>query len=175
MVWNDATQSCQNKEVPSRRLTSEERLDIVINHYLCNQISMDNEEIIRAEAKGMKEASIDDLKKRFTPIPYNNKSEFLQENPDCCKPFPYPSHQDMFGYDLFPLWGDEPEYGSERASGMGEGIFAFKRKVRYMDREGGLKEIKTTETYTVSNCGYLRVFGVSETLLADEIREFGEN
>jgi len=51
--------------------------------------------------------------------------------------------------------GDEYSPGNERAYGMGNGFFAFKHKVRYLDREGNSKEIKTTKTYVyVSNCGF---------------------
>lgn len=164
-LWDDTTLSCYKSPVKEdlrgRRFTMEERLDIAINYYMCNQISMDYIEIENAE--GMREASMNDGKQRFTLIPYSSKEEFVRENPDCCKLLPYPFRQDILGHEIF-LWGGESSLGSERANGMGDGIFDFKRKVRYMDREGSRKEINIIKRYiAVSNCGYPNKHWFSET------------
>jgi hypothetical protein len=124
-------------DLRGRRFTTEERLDIAINDYLGNQINLDYQEIGKAE--GMRRAPIDDLKNRFTLIPYSGKDEFLRVNPDCCQ---LTWHLSEFGF-----W--------ERADGIGDGMFDFKHKVRYMNQEGSLKEIETTNTYIeVNNCGH---------------------
>ncbi|MDR1662566.1 MAG: hypothetical protein LBR95_09130 [Azoarcus sp.] len=125
-------------DLRGRRFTTQERLDIAINDYLENQISMDYNEIKKAERIW------DDAKKRFTLIPYGGKDEFLRVNPGCCQLTWHRSE----GYE-FEFWA--------RAEGIGNGMFDFKHKVRYMDQEGSRKEIETTNTYTrVSNCGHPR-------------------
>ena len=153
-AWNDVTQSCyllhvKEEEVRDRRFTAEERLDIAIDHYLCNQIPIDYRVIEEAEQIG----SSGDAREWFTLIPYDSKDEFLRENPDCCKLTPYSAQQNIFGYDL--LIFEEPSTGNERASGMGDGMFVFKHKVRYMSQGGIRKKIETTKPYImVNNCGY---------------------
>jgi hypothetical protein len=120
-----------------RRFTTEERLDIAINDYLGNQINMDYQEIGKAEGMGWGNAQ-----KQFTLIPYGGKDEFLRVNPGCCQLTWYGSEGYVFGF-----W--------ERASGIGDGMFDFKHKVRYVDQEGSRKEIETANTYIeVNNCGH---------------------
>jgi hypothetical protein len=126
-------------DLRGRRFTTEERLDIAINDYLLNQISMDYSEISKAER-----ASLSGVEKRFTLIPYGGKDEFLRINPSCCQLTWHGSEGYFFGYQ-------------ERAKGIGDGMFDFKHKVRYMDQEGSRKEIETTNTYMeVNNCGHPR-------------------
>ena len=70
----------------SHRLTTEERLDIAIDHYLLEQINMDYKEILKAEYPEYRGyGTPEDLKERFTLITYGDKDEFLQANPGCCK------------------------------------------------------------------------------------------
>ena len=108
----------------------------------------------------MKPAPTDDVMKLFILIPYASKDEFLRENPGCCQLTPYRSRQNIFGYDpefiSFNFPGNSPTIrpGDERASGKGNGMFNFRRKVRYLDQQGVRKEIEITETYIgVDNCG----------------------
>ena len=157
-IRDEVTQSCyissvEEEKVRGRRFTTEERLDIAIDHYLCNQTSIDYREIEKAEQM----RSSGDVRERFALIYYGSKGEFMRENPDCCKLTPYSAQQDIFGYDSFsgfvPFF--EPKRGSERASGMGDGMFVFKHKIRYTDQGGTSKEIETTKLYImVNNCGY---------------------
>jgi len=165
-VWDDNTRACHKSpvkdDVLGRRFTTEERLDIAINYYLCNQKNIDYRWI--KDAENMREYSMDDIKNQFTLIPYGGKSEFIQENPACCDLIPHPSQQDIFGYELLIIRGN-PSSGNERASGMGNGRFAFKHKVRYLDRERNRKEVKTTKTYiSVSNCGFPTNDFISESI-----------
>ena len=132
--------SYSQKHLSGRRLTTEERLDIAINSYLRSQISMGYWEVQKAEQ--VESLSREDLEKRFTLIPYGNKEEFLQANPGCCKR----SWGITGEYEQFGFW--------ERAGGVGDGMFNFKHKVRYMDQKGIRKEIETTNVYiAVDNCG----------------------
>jgi len=155
-IRDEVTQSCyissvKEEKVRGHRFTTEERLDIAIDHYLCNQTSMDYQEIEKAEQM----ESPDDARERFTLIPYDSKGEFLRENPGCCKLTTYPARQNIFGYEI--LFFEEPSSGNERASGMGDGMFVFKHKVRYMDQGGIRKEAEATKIYIgVNNCGYPR-------------------
>jgi len=126
--------SYAKRELRGHRFTTEERLDIAINYYLGDQRN-DYREIRAVE--GMKEASLDDVEKYFTLIPYGSKDEFLRENPDCCELIPYSSHQNMF--IPIVIFGDHGR-GDERASGRGDGKFSLKYKIRYMDGEGNRKE-----------------------------------
>ena len=147
-------QSCdlpdRDKEMLGRRFTTEERLDIAINYYLCRQESMDYIEIEGAEK--MRSYPWDYVEKHFSLIKYGSKEEFRRENLDCCKLIPYPSEQNRYGSR--PLFGT-PDPGNERANGMGNGMFNFKHKVRYMDEKGTRKEITTSHTVMmVGNCGY---------------------
>ncbi|MCL2022640.1 MAG: hypothetical protein FWG81_11450 [Betaproteobacteria bacterium] len=140
------------KSLYGRRFTTEERLDIAINYYLCDQISADYKEIREAEGVGWT-----DLRERFTLIPYGSKSEFLQENPDCCELTPYTSPQNRYGGEELWFHDEYPRRGNERANGMGDGVFDFKHKIRYMDQEGFRKEIESTIAFIlVSNCGVPR-------------------
>ncbi|MDR1850503.1 MAG: hypothetical protein LBQ75_10740 [Zoogloeaceae bacterium] len=150
-VIRSCTDSPLAKEnLRGRRFTTEERLDIAINHYLCDQRYMDSQLIARAE--GMRGASRDDVEKRFTLIPYGGKDEFLRENPDCCQL----TWRGSEGLE-FPVWDSGALTGDGLVSGVGNGMFAFKHKVRYMDQQGTHKEIETVNAYIkVNNCGYPR-------------------
>ncbi len=135
-------QSCtySPKAQRGRRFTTEERLDIAINHYLCNQKFMDYMEIEKAEQ--MESVSSNDLRKLFTLISYGSKEEFLRENPDCCK-----QTWGLMNTDQFGFW--------KRAIGDGNGMFNFRHKIRYMDQEGTRKEMESTRIFImVNNCGY---------------------
>jgi hypothetical protein len=160
-------QSCivaplKRQDLYGYRFTTEERFDIALNHYLCNQGSMDYPEI--KEAENIKGYSIDETKNRFALILYGSKNEFLRENPGCCDLIPYWTKQNRFGYEFLLFRGD-PSPGNERATGMGNGMFAFKHRVRYLDRERNSKKIKTTKTYIyVGNCGFPSHDFVSESI-----------
>ena len=133
--------SYSQKHLSGLRFTTEERLDIAINHYLRNQIGIDYWEIQKMEQE--ESLSKENLEKRFTLIPYTDKETFLQANPGCCK-----RSWGVTGdrYKQFGFW--------ERAEGAGDGMFNFRHKVRYMDKEGVYKEIETTNFYiAVDNCG----------------------
>ena len=131
-----------NEDIRGHRFTTEERLDIAINHYLRDPTNMDYYEIRMAEQ--MESLSWRDLQKRFTLIPHGDKEEFLRANPDCCNR----SWGVTGEYEQFGFW--------ERTRGAGDGMFNFKHKVRNMDQEGARKEIESTSTYMmVHNCGYV--------------------
>ncbi|QTF10576.1 hypothetical protein HC231_23610 [Brenneria izadpanahii] len=123
-----------------KRYTTQERLDIAIANYLKNQTTDDDMEIRKAERII---DNPDKTEQRFTLIHYNNKAEFLKENPTCCK----------------RTWGLE-EGGKSwfwvRTNGAGDGMFDFQHKIRYIDRTTGVrKEIISQNTYyLVNNCGY---------------------
>ena len=149
-VIQSCTPAWPNNEDPrGRRFMTEERLDIAINHYLCNQ-HWDYQEIAMVE--GIRGGSRDDVEKRFTLIRYGSKDEFLRENPDCCQL----TWRGSEGLE-FPVWDSGALTGDGLVSGVGNGMFAFKHKVRYMDQQGTRKEIETVNAYiTVNNCGYPR-------------------
>lgn len=131
-----------------RRFTTEERLEIAINDYLCHQ----NDYYAIGKAEEMKDASSDEVKKRFTLIPYGSKDEFLRENPDCCQL----TWKGSEGYN-FPVWDSGLGTGDGLVSGVGNGMFVFKHKVRYMDQQGTRKETESTHHISVSNCGTPRI------------------
>ena len=127
----------------SRNLTTEERLDRAVADYIQNQILIDFNEIEVAENGGRRQGGyMDALERRFTRIPYTNKAEFYQVNPACCERVWSTVEGEQFGF-------------RERAAGAGNGMFVFKYKVRYKNREGVAKEVGSTNTYMiVNNCGY---------------------
>jgi len=150
-----AIQSCTvlpAEDLRGRRFTTEERLDIAINHYLCNQFD-DYYLIGKAEGIGGLSTffSMDDVKKHFTLIPYSSKDEFLRENPDCCKL----TWEGSEGYD-FPFLETGYGVGNGRADGVGDGMFDFKHKVRYMTQDRIRNEIEGARYITINNCGYPR-------------------
>ena len=152
------TYSTRFDDLRGRRFTTEERRDIAFDFYLHNQHNMDDSEIWKAE--GVSGLPMKELEKRFTLIPYGSKNEFLRENPGCCQFTPYRSQQNIFGYDFEFINLDLPggstpiRLGDERANGKGNGMFNFRRKVRYLDQQGVRKEIEITGTYIgVDNCG----------------------
>lgn len=116
------------------RFSTEERLDIAIDHYIARQY-YDYHEIGQVERKDNPPRS--ELKKIFELIPYQSKSEFLKENPDCCE-------LDQLYFDFW-----------DRAAGSGNGTFVFKHKIRYRMPDGTTKEIVSQKTtIDVNNCGY---------------------
>lgn len=132
-----------DEERMGKRFTTEERLDIAINYYLKNQNFIDFSEIEIIENNNRRRRNFfEDLENRFTLIPYGNKEEFLKENPECCE---LTTWDEQFGF-----W--------ERADGIGDGMFIFQHKIRYIDKKTGIhKEIMSKDTnYQVNNCGYAR-------------------
>jgi len=146
IIQSCAASPLAGKDLRGRRFTTEERLGIAINNYLCSQLYEGYNPIAMAE--GMKGASSDDVKKRFTLIPYSSKEEFLRENPDCCQL----TWRGSEGYS-FPVWDTGTFTGDGRVSGVGNGMFEFKYKVRYLDQQGTRKEIERTSYIRVNNCG----------------------
>lgn len=123
------------------KLTADERLVIAINHYLRQQTLTDLLEIRRAEGVSV---TSDELKKIYTLIPYQSYAEFKRDNPDCCKRTWGGVEGDQFGF-----W--------ERSSGVGDGMFQFSHKIRYLDVNGVSKTLISEKTYyTVNNCGHPR-------------------
>ncbi|MHA6833212.1 hypothetical protein [Ralstonia pseudosolanacearum] len=128
-------------EKDSVKLTADERLNIAINHYLHQQRLTDLLEVGRMEraSVGAKE-----LGKIYTLIPYRSHAEFKRENSDCCKR----TWGEVEG-DQFDFW--------ERSEGVGDGMFEFRHKIRYLDENGVAKVMISGRTYyMVSNCGYQR-------------------
>jgi len=135
------------KDLRGRRFTTEERLDLAINHYLCSLQYWDYNAIGAAE--GMRSAWDDDIDKQFTLLYYDSKDEFLRENPDCCQ-LTWRSSEG----DEFPVWETGVDVGNGLVNGIGNGMFKFNHKVRYLDRQGTRKEIDSTGYIRVNNCGY---------------------
>lgn len=125
------------------KLTTKERLDIAVARYLQNQTLMDLNEIEIVENGNRRESDyLEELQKTFTLVPYSSEVEFYQVNPDCCK-----RTWSMVEGDQFGFW--------ERTEGSGNGMFIFSHKIRYSSKDGGVKEIDSTNTYlAVNNCGY---------------------
>lgn len=134
------------------RLSTKERLDKAIDHYLQFQITMDYNEIAKKE-----NIEFDDVEKNFTLLPYKSRREFFKENPNCCE-----RSWGLVEGDHFLFW--------ERAHGAGDGMFNFKHKVCYKDKNGVRKEIETTNTFImVYNCG-----GVSDQFYYGKIMDIRE-
>ncbi|MFE8101186.1 hypothetical protein RBA71_06745 [Brenneria goodwinii] len=132
-----------DEERMGKRFTTQERLDIAINSYLQDQALLSVMEIDLAENKTKRSKGFfTNIEKRFTLIPYNNKEEFIKENPNCC--------ERTWGLAGFGFW--------ERIDGIGDGMFIFQHKIRYIDKETeDYREILSKQTYyQVNNCGYAR-------------------
>jgi len=123
------------------KLTTAERLDVAINHYVRQQTLADFLEIRQAEGRNVK---TDDMGRLYTLIPYQSSAEFRRENPDCCSRTWGNVEGDQFGF-----W--------ERADGAGDGMFEFRHRIRYVGEDGVEKVLVSTKTYyTVNNCGHPR-------------------
>ncbi|MDX5629420.1 MULTISPECIES: hypothetical protein [unclassified Brenneria] len=125
-----------------KRYTTQERLDIAIAKYLQYQTTGDYFEIGKSERII---GSSDELEQHFTLIHYRNKEEFIKENPTCCE----------------RTWGlvEGPVLGFwERTDGIGDGMFDFRHKIRYIDNKTGTHKyiISKYSYYQVNNCGYAR-------------------
>lgn len=125
--------------VDGSKLTDQRRLDFAIDHYLWNQKNIDYLEI--ADVERPDRPPLDDATNSFKRVPYENKLEFLKENPACC--------------ELTERMPDGQRLGFwDRVAGAGEGQFFFSYKVRYFDELGRLKEIFADGVfYQVDNCG----------------------
>ncbi|ATA25956.1 hypothetical protein JMY81_21365 [Brenneria goodwinii] len=124
-----------------KRYTTQERLDIAIAKYLQYQITDDYLEIRKAER--INSDDFDELEQRFILIQYNSKEAFIKENPACCE-----RTWGLVEGPVFDLW--------ERTDGIGDGMFDFRHKIRYIDKKHNTyKEIFSKYIYyQVNNCGY---------------------
>lgn len=124
------------------RLSTEERLDIAINEYLKGQETLAFLAIEMAENNNKRNGDfLSKLRNEYTLVKYNNKEEFLRENPNCCS-----LKFDFIEGPQFGLW--------DLAAGSGKGAFVFDHKVRYLDKNGNLKVINSNNfTFSVNNCG----------------------
>jgi hypothetical protein len=123
-------------------ISRDQRLDVAINAYLKDQISIDYREI---ELIGNNEkrdpAYREFIKSHFSLIRYSNREEFLKDNPQCCA---------VVGVDIPAPSGDFWDW----ASNPGTIVFEVKHKIRYTDQNGNLKQIPSYHTYfAIDNCG----------------------
>lgn len=128
-------------ETTGVRLTTAERLDIAVNHYVRQQTLTDLLEIRQAEGRS---GAIEDMGRFYKLIPYQSSAEFRRENPDCCSRTWGNVEGDQFGF-----W--------ERSEGAGDGMFEFYHRIRYVGEDGVEKVVVSRKTYyTVNNCGHAR-------------------
>lgn len=132
--------------ITGKKYSTQERLDIAINKYLKEQKTADIHEI--AEAKKRTNRQYYDYRnaaRDFDLIYYKNVDEFLRENPDCCELTWGLVEGDQFGF-------------FQRVDGKGNGMFDFKHKIRYRNKNGNYEEMMSSRTYyLVYNCGFPRL------------------